>query len=304
MGLEAALDSLHRLLNVSIGRSMDQIKLHFGSLLLALVFFTPVMLTGQQQQADSPVAEDLDDEFEDYRYKPDPSRVRLTSVIDEVAVDRFLNGEPIVIPLPAGKRQVVGAIRLEKPEFFKSQPFKVRLRSQVIGNVVAIQLPVTALDRLEYQPIEIPIYQSQVTSFKLFPDFSGGSELRFKPKQIDPDFYVRLKPNNGVSVAFEFDKTFRLTNEILQADLPFDEIAGIFFDNDSASVVMKNGDNITGKHDWPSQVEFTTPWGDEIVKLDEVVSITRNRYVRLVPSGAASPKWVIMPAVEENPIVK
>ena len=49
----------------------------------------------------------------------------------------------------------------------------------------------------------------------------------------------------------------------------------------------------SGRHSWPESVEFETPWGEELIELDRVVSITRGRSVQLVPSGDKSPRWVL-----------
>ena len=236
------------------------------------------------------------DEVDEYKYEPNPNRVRLKSVVDEVALRRFRNGEPIVILVPEAEEQVVGSIRLEKAEFFKSQPLTMRFRTKWGGDSVSLAIPWTALERLDYQPIEIPIYQSQVSSVRLYPEFKED-EVDFRiPTNKKPDFYVRLKPRNGVAVSFEFDKSFRVTNDIIDANLPFPEIDGIFFDEGkkgTASVVMRNGDNISGKHYWPESVEFETPWGKETLNLEQVISVTRNREVKLVPSGFENPKWII-----------
>ena len=272
---------------------MDCKKIVGTLCLLPIVFAIPTGTSGQQ--LDQPLVEDSDEEYRT-SHVINPDRVRLTSVINDTALKRFMNGEPIVIPLPDGIEQVVGAIRLEKPEYFKSEPFFARLRTRVVEDSIEIFMPVDAFDRLDYQPIEIPVYQSLKTTYKLVPDASASSKQNFKPSDVDTNFYVRLKPKNGVSVTFSLDKTFWLSNEIIAADLSFDDIEGIFFDEDKegiASVVMRNGDNLTGQHNWPAQVTFVTPWGDEIVSLDEVVSVTRDRSARLVPSGVVSPKWIV-----------
>ncbi len=243
-------------------------------------------------------ADDLDTEnkSELYQYEPNPNRVRLRSILSDEVLQQFQRGEPILIQVPEDSR-IVSAIRIEKFECFKPDPLTIRPRITTKTGVVEIALSPHSLERLDYQPLTIDVYQSDVQTFRIVPanDETIAASSR-PPRTIAGDFFVRLKPNNGVAVGFPWSTRFRLTNEIFDLELPYSEIEGIFFgdgNDDSASIVMRNGDNISGKHAWPATIQFETPWGNETIELEQVVSVTRDRSVKLVPSGAENPRWVI-----------
>jgi hypothetical protein len=271
---------------------------------------TPVTLA-QGEWADE--TEDSSDE-EFYRYQSNPERVRLRSTISEQSLARFRNGEPIVVRVPEGASHIVSSLIVQIPESFKTDVADVRPRTRMHDGNVLIELPQRVFDRLEYQPLEIPVFQSYVKNLLLVPSAPrGGFERSSWPEksreavrsddQAPPfaplsraEFYLRLKPKNGVTVNFRPDTSFKLITDILEMEFPFSEIEAIFFNDGEeplASVVLRNGDNFTGKHDWRGNLRFDTPWGPEMIEFERLASISRQRGVGLVLSGVENPRWVL-----------
>lgn len=272
---------------------------------LLLAMLIPLAVPGQEENEsldfdniDNQIFDvDVPESNELYKYEPNPDRVRLKSVVDNQVINRFRHGEPIIIHVPPGVDQIVSAIKIEKSEYFKPQALEIRPRTLVRGSRVLVYIPVNAVDRLDYQPLKLIVYQSNVSTYQIVPTEADQKVAGLQASNIKPDFFVRLKPKNGVAVAFRMSKKFRLKNEVFDTHFPFDKIEGIFFNSgeeQTASIVMRNGDNISGKHFWPDTIEFETPWGNEKIGLEKVVSITRNRSVKLQPSGVESPRWIIV----------
>lgn len=233
----------------------------------------------------------------EYEYRPNPDRIRLKSTISEELAQQLKSGNPVSVRVPGDTPQIISALIIRKSEFYKPRLLSLRPFTRVEEGNLIIPIPIEVIDRLDYQPVEFKIYQSNVKQATLVPVHDPDHDYSLATREIEPDFFVRLKPNNGVAVAFENLNSFKLENELFKVEFPFFEIEGIFFDDRqeyNASVVLRNGDVISGKHSWPEQVKFETPWGKEKIEMDQVVSVTRDKSVQLVPSGVENPKFILL----------
>ena len=241
--------------------------------------------------------EDVDERLH-YRYVPNPKRVKLKTTVNDFIIARFKSGEPINIRVPQTSK-AIGSVMIKKPQSFKPAPLSLRPNTFMDGRQMIVELLPHLLDRLDYQPIKLELFQSDVDAIRLIPsrrNLQGDSAGPVRTTAARPNFYLRLKPENGVSVSLTGVNSFHLKNDIVDLDIPFDHVEAVFFDTEEdgvASVVLRNGDSISGKHDWPEEVEFETPWGSETISLDRLVSVTRHPSIKLVPSGVENPKWVL-----------
>lgn len=270
-------------------------KHHLIMAMMLLVCGLCLVASAQEEFDADPLDDDPD--VVEFRYKPNPNRIRLKSTITEALAQQLKAGQPISIRIPAGAPQIISSLVVRKPEYYKAKLLSIRPRTQVADGTLTIPIPIQVIDRLDYQPVELQIYQSNVVRATLVPINDTENNYSLITKAIQPDFFVRLKPNKGVAVAFENVKSFKLKNELFDVEFPFLEIEGIFFGDQEekmASVVLRNGDMVSGKHSWPEKVEFDTRWGKEEIELDQVVAVTRDKSVQLVPSGVENPKFILL----------
>ena len=279
-------------------------------LIHAVVFTMMIVPCAFAQEEDAKIVEVLEDlsgeaiENEDvderalYRYVPNPDRVKLKTTVNDVIIARFKSGEPITVRVP-NTSKAIGSVMIQKPNSFKPAPLSLRPNTFMDGRQMIVELLPHLLDRLDYQPLKLKLFQSNVDSIRLVPSqrtMQGNSVVPVQTTAARPNFYLRLKPQNGVSVSLTGVHSFRLKNDIVDLDIPFDHVEAVFFDTEEdgvASIVLRNGDNISGKHDWPEEVEFETPWGNETISLDRLVSVTRHPSIQLVPSGVENPRWIL-----------
>ena len=225
--------------------------------------------------------------------------VRLKSLVTDPMAARFMQGQGIVVRVPTPNRSVKSLL-LFKSKSFKPQTLKIRSNTQLRGSELIVPVHRSVIDRLSYQPIRIGIYQSNVSVIRLVPTnriMPGlDSVATVRRRAINEKYYLRLKPDNGVAVDFAGYSRFRITNDILDVELPFSQIEAIFFDLEepgTANITLRNGNSISGKHNWPDIIEFATPWGDEKIESNRIVSLTRDVSIDVVPSGVENPKWVL-----------
>lgn len=261
-------------------------------------------LQGLDQESEEVLSDAIDDvdeldERKLYQYVPNPDRVRLKSVVNDFITARFKQGEPINIRVPP-QSKIIGSVMIQKPQSFKPVPLSLRPNTTMNGRQMIVELLPQMLDRLDYQPLKLELFQSNVDSIQLVPSrrkMPGGSIEPVRTAVAQPNFYLRLKPRNGVAVSLTGVRSFRLSNDIIDLEFPFDDIEAIFFDTKEegvANIVLRNGDSISGQHHWSEEVDFETPWGNETINLDRLVSVTRHPSINLVPSGVDNPKWILI----------
>jgi len=243
---------------------------------------------------------DVDDVHESllFNYTPNPKRVKLKTTVNDYITARFKSGEPITVRVPQ-RSKIVGSLLIQKAESFKPVPISLRPNTFMDGREMIVELRPHLLDRLDYQPLKLELFQSDIDTIRLVPSkrtMPGGLVGSGRTVAAQPNFYLRLKPQNGVAVSLTGVDSFGLKNDIVDLDIPFDHVEAVFFDTKEdgiANIVLRNGDSISGRHDWPEEVEFATPWGKETISLDRLVSVTRHPSIMLVPSGVENPKWIL-----------
>ena len=227
------------------------------------------------------------------------NRVRLKTTLSDKMVQSFLKGQSITVRIPTGQT-AIGSLIVRRAESFKDEPAAVKPKITVKNSVALVDIPRSLFQRLDYQPLRIRIYESDLTRIELRPvEESADVSPELEPPaevETNPEFFVRLKPSRGVPVVMKSEDGFRLTNDVFDHEIPFSVISGIYFDKRDqrkVTVVLDNGDNLTGEHHWPAIVKLDTKWGSEEVGLDEIMSVTLSSGTQVVDSGAKSPKWIV-----------
>lgn len=227
------------------------------------------------------------------------NRVRLKTTVSAQMVESFLGGQSIIVRMPTG-RDSVGSLIVKRQNSFKDEPLAVKPKITVDGTLARVEVARSLFRRLDYQPLRIRVYQTGINRIELLPTTGPEGTSEFEPtptvQNILPEFFVRLKSSGGVPVEMSTEDGFRVTNDVFDHEIPFTLIKAINFDTQDqrkVTVLLKNGDNVSGEHHWPVIVELKTKWGSEEISLDEITSVTRAPSSRVVESGVESPKLII-----------
>ena len=226
-------------------------------------------------------------------------RVRLMTTVTNAMVSSFVQGRAISVRIPAGQN-AIGSLVVKLPASFKNDPVGVKPTVNVRDSVAYVEVPRTLFERLEYQPLRLRVYETGISSIQLLP-VDGPERIspnapRLNKLKIEPDFFVRLKSKTGFSIATSEEVGFRINNDVIDHEIPFAAIRGIYFDASDpkkSTVVLNNGDNLTGNNSWPEMMEFETRWGKEKISLDQIESLTRRLSSQVIKSGTNSPRLLI-----------
>ncbi|MEM9409667.1 MAG: hypothetical protein AAGA30_01050 [Planctomycetota bacterium] len=266
---------------------MSRIAKRWHMILLAVAQLLAIACCAQEEDFSNDfTTEDLKKSI--FEYRPNPDRIKLKTQVDDLVIQRFYQGLPISIRIPRS-RKIISSVLVSKPNSFKSKPMTVRPRSSILGRDLIVAMSPELIERLDYQPLRLIIYQSNMNRILLAYSDEEDNPPPVQTQNIQPEFIVRLRPNNSVAARFAQTENVAIMNDVISTDFPLHEIQGIFFDQNrtnSANIVLKSGDSISGRHSWNEGIEFTTKWGTETIPLEDIVSITRGSF-RSTNSGDA-----------------
>ncbi len=258
-------------------------------------------LTGQEKE----LAEVADTSEKQERYM-------LVLTIGELEASALRRDGQLRATLPAKFRNRVDSILLKHPTTFLSKKLVVDDDVDKLGRTLLVNVDESIVDRLEYQPVQMKIYQSGFDSITLKyqrpKNQARLASLRrgTKPQPNDsPRVFVRLSPQNGTTGWIRSMKILTVETQFGSTKIPLNRIAGIRFNADEANevvVISVTGDYLTGSIDL-NQIVLATRWGDETIPVSKLESITYDRESRFLDGDSkAGRQWILsQPAKPSTP---
>ena len=285
-----------------IQRTEIRIRPHFALAWIAclLLSFSSELLHGQEKDRDE-AAEKKQDE----RYM-----VVLTIGEQEAALLRR-NGY-LRATLPDKFRNRVDSVLLKHPTTFISKKLVIRDDIDKTDRTLLVNVNESIVDRIEYQPIQMKVYQSGFDSITLKYQRPANraqvATLRrgAKPKPNDsPQVFVRLSPQNGTSGWIRNMQVLEIETQFGPTKIPFNRIAGIRFqanEDNQVVVISVTGDYLTGTIKF-DDIVLATRWGDEKIPVSKLESVTYHRDSRFLEGAKETgERWILtQPARTLNP---
>ncbi|MFK7769777.1 MAG: hypothetical protein AB8B55_21395 [Mariniblastus sp.] len=186
--------------------------------------------------------------------------------------------------LPALLRNRVREIRIEAQTSFLKQAHKVQVKTDKRNRIVSVALDDEMLDRLDYQPIEFKIYESNFDRVALVYKASQNRGRAVARAIADSDLFVRIDDQRGAVGAMVKPEKPQFKTSFGTVDIAWKQIAGIRFnadDNSAESVVvtLKKGDVFSATIDW-KKLAVKTRWGIKELEVHQLESVTADRQAR------------------------
>jgi hypothetical protein len=205
--------------------------------------------------------------------------------------------------LPDKFRNRVDSVVLKHPTTFLKKKLVIRDDIDKVRATLLVNIDESIVDRLEYQPVQMKVYQSGFDSITLKyrrPTNRGRLPSRgqgMKPKPNDsPQVFVRLSPENGTTGWIRNMRTFEVETQFGPTKIPLNRIAGIRFNTPEANqvvVISVTGDYLTGTIDF-ADIVLATRWGDERIPISKMESVTYHRDARFLESPKeAGGRWIL-----------
>ena len=218
--------------------------------------------------------------------------------------------------IPVSYRNKINSLILKRPQRFKDS---VAVRFNDVNkrsNTVAINIDDSTIRQMQYQPVELKIYESGYTN--VLVRYSPGNATKAKkPSKLD-SVVLKTILKNGKSLTGRLFETrkFSLKSSLGEVDVKLKEVSEIVFEDDGTlKVMLFNGDTLSGKSDF-STITVNSPWGLERIKVKDIEAImapispeltalrstgTQNFGVPAFPVPAASPN-VIKDSLPASPV--
>ena len=127
------------------------------------------------------------------------------------------------------------------------------------------------------------------------PNFNSVTQLNDFPGET-PSHFVILGGNRSLEGKMEITDKLNFKTKFGEVGIGVDQIKGIRFhvdSQDSAVIVLKNGDTVTGIPDLDS-INITTPWGRAEVETKFVEAVVTSKNSRFQPNNSnGGPRWIL-----------
>lgn len=238
-------------------------------------------------------------------------RYMLVLTIGELEASALRRDGQLRATLPAKFQNRVDSVLLKHPTTFLSKKLIVNDDVDKLGRTLLVNVDESIVDRLEYQPVQMKIYQSGFDSITLkYQRPRNRARLASirrgtKPKPNDsPQVFVRLSPQNGTTGWVRNMKTLTVETQFGSTELPLNRIAGIRFNADESNevvVISVAGDYLTGSIDL-NEIVLATRWGDEKIPVSKLESITYHRESRFLEGAPeAGKRWILSQPAQPLP---
>lgn len=227
-------------------------------------------------------------------------KVVLVVKLDSEKIQQLRASGQFIANIPPKLTNRVGAVRFKRELSFLKKPFKANVISDKLNRSLVVKVDNTILERLDFQPVEIKIYDSGFDRVFLKFDFRGNSAGAL-PEQVEieknpddsPLVFIRLGEDRGVYGTLKGLNKFPVRAEFGDVEIPFKQVKGIRLNtdkNNSAFVMLHSGDEFMATVK-PLNVTVNTWWGPREISMSEIESITISREQVFVESKDG--KWQI-----------
>jgi hypothetical protein len=221
----------------------------------------------------------------------DSGRVSAVVELSDGQLQSLLQTGTFKMSIPPRLKNKVNSLILKRPDRFKDDVAILFNDVDKRSNTIAIKIDDSTIDQIAYQPVELKIYESGYTNIMVRYTPGNRAEAKKPSKTDSVELNVRLNSGKSITGRLSYMTQIPLTSEIGKIKVKLEEVSQITFDDDGGlSVVMLNGDNLTGESNF-SSVILKSRWGQERIKNKDIASISST----LSQTPAANPMMIPAP---------
>lgn len=203
----------------------------------------------------------------------DRGRVSAVVELTDGELDALLQTGIFKFSIPYSLRNKVNSLILKRPERYKDD-IAVRFNDvDKRSNTIDISVDDSTIEQIEYQPVELKIYESGYTNV-LVHYRPGNSETTKKPSKADSVVLkTNLKSGKSLTGRLFQTKQFTIKSNLGNVKVKLKDVSQItVLEDGDLKVMLFNGDLLTGKCDF-STITINSPWGLERIKLEDIATI-------------------------------
>ena len=193
--------------------------------------------------------------------------------------------------IPRNLRNRMASVILKRPVNFKDDSAIVFNDVQRRSSTIEIRVDDSIIDQIDYQPVELKIYESGVASI-LVHYRPGNTKPKVKiTKRDSPVFITRMSNNKSLTGHLAAMRKFTIKTALGKVDVDLNKVAEITFEPDNrALVLMENGNQVSGKIDFKN-VTVKSRWGLEYLAIKNIATLTKPNRNPIAQPGWTDPAF-------------
>jgi len=201
--------------------------------------------------------------------------------LQDSSLETLIQTGRVEIEIPTQLINNVDSVIIKRPLYFKDKRASDFADTELAGQKLFLNVDDAVVERIDYQPVELKVYESGFTSVVL--NYIGKSRsLRNSKEPGDaatdsPIMTVKLRSGKGIRGRIQGMKTLKIDSSIGIIDVPFARSKSISVRKDGElKIEMLNGDLISGSIDG-GKIKLLNRWGTETIKMSDISTLTVRR---------------------------
>ncbi len=204
----------------------------------------------------------------------------------------------IKMAIPPHLSDRVDSVILKRPVRFKDESAILFNDVDRRNGTVAVQIDDSTMEQIDYQPVELKIYESGFSSIVVQYRPGNSTPSRKATKDDSAVFVTNLDNAKTLTGRIADMKEFTIKSGLGKIDVDLDDVSQITFEDDGrASVQLENGDKLSGKIAFRN-ITINSRWGLEDLAVADIVSISKPASAATTAPSAS----VMMPSMPMEPV--
>ena len=184
----------------------------------------------------------------------------------------------------------VDSVTLKRPGRFKDQAVILYGDVDRRSGMISVCTDDATMEQIDYQPVELKIFESGFSSIVVQYQPGNSTPPKMASKKDSVLFITNLANSKSLTGRLADMKEFTIKSALGEIEVVLEKVSQITFkDDDRATVLMDNGDEISGKIDFRN-ITINSRWGLEDLKVSDIVSISKP-----ITDFVAGPSVSVMP---------
>ncbi len=201
--------------------------------------------------------------------------------LDDAKLDSLLRKGRIEVNIPFQLANSIDSVILKRPIHFKEKRAVEFAEAELAGRRLKIQLDDEVIQRIDYQPVELRVYENGISSVVLryvgiSPEQKSLKDIG-NPETDSPILMARLKSGKGLAGRIRGMQSLKINSVLGQIDVSFAKTKKILVgDKGELNIQMANGDLISGTIEG-GKIEMLNRWETETIDLASVAALIIDR---------------------------
>lgn len=218
-------------------------------------------------------------------------QTRFVLKLDEDLVASFKDYGSLRSAVPDKFREKISFVEIQYEATKDLEAIEMDLGLLINGDNANIVLDDASIEKLKAQPVRIPVSPEKNVFEQIVLMYDAPvakTPMLNNSGQPADMYYIKLGNNKTMSGTIDGFDEFQIATRFGKVSMPMDQVAGIKFhtdSDDSAVVVLNNGDTITGVPTIPA-IQLKTDWGQADIAPKAIQALTTTKAAKFTQTNS------------------